>query len=126
MAAAIQEAHDAGTFGAAPLFYNDEQALRAIVKFAFISCANEYLKFEELPSGHGYADLVYIPKPKSILPPLLIELKIDEVDTAAIKQIKEKNYPKVLENIGSEIVLCGITYNSKSKQHSCKIEKYRA
>ena len=126
VAAAIQEAHDAGTFGAAPLFYNDEQALRAVVKFAFISCANEYLKFEELPSGHGYADLVYIPKPKSILPPLLIELKIDEVDTAAIKQIKEKNHPKVLENIGSEIVLCGITYNSKSKQHSCKIEKYRA
>ena len=123
VAAAIQEAHDAGTFGVSPLFYNDEQALRSVVKFAYISCANEYMKIEELPSGRGYADIVYIPKKISSLPALLIELKVDDTEDGAINQIKNKNYPKVFENVSGEIVLCGINYNRKSKIHSCKIEK---
>ena len=45
----------------APTFYNDEQALRYIVKFAYISAIGQYMKVEELPSGHGIADVVYLP-----------------------------------------------------------------
>ena len=123
VAKALQNAHDAGTFGVSPLFYNDEQALRSIVKFAYISCANNYIKIEELPSGHGYADVVYIPAANNHLPVLLIELKMDDSAEGAIDQIKRNNYPKVFENLKGEVVICGINYDSKTKAHSCKIEK---
>ena len=123
VAKAISEAHEAGTFGTSPLFYNDEQALRSIVKFAYISCANEYMKIEELPSGRGYADIVYIPAKNNGLPALLIELKMDSTSVGAIAQIREKHYPKVLKDYFDEVILCGINYNSKTKIHTCKIEK---
>ena len=123
VAKAVEEAHSAGTFGISPLFYNDEQALRSVVKFAYISCANNYIKVEELPSGRGYADVVYIPNPGERLPVLLIELKMDTSADGAIKQIADRNYPKIFENINGEVILCGINYDSKTKKHECKIEK---
>lgn len=123
VAKAVEEAHSAGTFGISPLFYNDEQALRSVVKFAYISCANNYIEVEELPSGRGYADVVYIPNPGERLPVLLIELKMDTSADGAIKQIADRNYPKIFENISGEVILCGINYDSKTKRHECKIEK---
>ena len=121
VAAAMEEVHSAGT---APLFYNDEQALRSVIKFAYISCIDEFLKIEELPTGIGYADVVYLPKKGSSMPILLIELKWDQTEEGAISQIKKKNYPQILEGFGSEILLVGINYNKKSKKHTCVIEKY--
>ena len=59
VAAAIEEAHKAGT---APAFYNNEQALRSVIRVAYISCIDEYLRIDELPSGHGYADVVFFPE----------------------------------------------------------------
>jgi len=123
VAKALGDVHDAGTFGVSPLFYNDEQALRSVVKFAYISCANNYIKVEELPSGHGYADVVYIPKAGNGLPVLLIELKMNGSESGAIEQIETGNYPKIFENIDNDIILCGINYDGKSKEHTCKIKK---
>ncbi|MBR1622394.1 MAG: AAA family ATPase, partial [Pseudobutyrivibrio sp.] len=34
----------------APTYYNNEQALRYIIKFAYITCVDQYFKVEELPS----------------------------------------------------------------------------
>ena len=59
----------------APTFYNDEQALRYVIKFAYIAAVDQYLKVEELPSGKGIADVVYLPKRRSMLPALIVELK---------------------------------------------------
>lgn len=123
VARAIEEAHSAGTFGIPPLFYNNEQALRSVVKFAYISCANTYIKIEELPSGNGYADIVYIPKPGTNRPVLLIELKANDTANAAIAQIHANKYPKIFEGITGDIILCGISYDRKTKHHICKIEK---
>ncbi len=39
-----------------PLFYNNEQSLRAVIQLAYISRVKDYLEFQELPSGQGYAD----------------------------------------------------------------------
>ncbi|XCP83954.1 AAA family ATPase [Roseburia hominis] len=122
VARAIEEAHSAGT---SPLFYNDEQALRSVIRFAYISCVDEYLRIEELPTGKGYADVVFLPKRGSELPILLIELKWNRTEEGAISQIKKKNYPQVLEGFGSDILLVGINYDVKSKKHTCMIEKYK-
>ena len=107
----------------APTFYNDEQALRYVIKFAYIAAVDQYLKVEELPSGKGIADVVYLPKRRSTLPALVVELKWNETSEGAIRQIKEKNYPAVLQDYSGEIVIVGIGYDAKKKEHSCVIEK---
>jgi hypothetical protein len=122
VAKAIEEAHSAAT---APLFYNDEQALRSVIRFAYISCIDEFLRIEELPSGTGYADVVYLPKKNSDKPIMVVELKWNKTAEGAIEQIKNKNYPQVLEGFGSDILLVGVNYDEKSKEHTCVIEKYK-
>lgn len=107
----------------APTFYNDEQALRYVIKFAYIVAIDQYLKVEELPSGKGIADVVYLPKQKSMLPAVIVELKWDKSSEGAIGQIKEKDYPAVLRDYGGEIVMVGINYDSKTKIHTCEIER---
>lgn len=122
VATALEEAHSAGT---APVFYNNEQALRSIIRFAYISCVDEFMKIEELPSGKGYADVVFFPKKASSMPVLLIELKWNKTEDGAINQIRNKDYPQVLKDYGGEILLVGINYDVKSQKHTCKIEKYQ-
>lgn len=107
----------------APTFYNDEQALRYVIKFAYIAAIEQYLKIEELPSGRGIADVVYLPKRRSTLPALVVELKWNKSSEGAIEQIKEKNYPAVIKDYGGEILLVGINYDEKLKTHSCVIER---
>ena len=108
----------------APTFYNNEQSLRYVVKMAYISCVDQYDKIEELPSGHGLADIVFLPKRRSALPAMVVELKWNKSAEGAIAQIKEKNYPRILENYGGEIVLVGVNYDEKTKIHSCTIQKH--
>ena len=91
---------------------------------AYISCVDQYAKIEELPGGHGIADVVYLPKRRSNLPAMIIELKWNNTADGALQQIKDKNYPKALENYGGQILLVGIAYHETSKKHTCRIEKY--
>ena len=107
----------------APTFYNNEQALRYVIKFAYISCVDTYQRVEELPTGKGVADVVYIPNRTSNLPALVVELKWNKSDKAALNQIKEKEYPSALKDYVGEIVLVGINYDENKKAHTCAIEK---
>lgn len=95
-----------------------------MIRFAYISCIEEYNEIQELPSGIGYADVVYLPKKDSALPIMVIELKWNKSAEGAIGQIKEKKYPQVLEGCGSDILLVGISYDEKTKKHMCMVEKY--
>ena len=122
VAKAIADVHDSEY---APTYYSNEQSLRYVVKMAYISCVDQYAKVEELPSGHGIADVVFLPKRRSTLPAMIVELKWNKDAEGAVKQIKEKNYPKLLENYGGEIVLVGVNYDEKEKNHECRIEKYK-
>lgn len=123
VAKAIQEVHETNY---APTLYNNEQALRYTVKMSYISCVDQYAKIEELPTGHGIADLVFVPKRRSPLSLMIIELKWNKGVKGAIQQIKDRNYqclPKDFVEAGAEIVLVGIDYNTKTKKHTCLIEK---
>lgn len=106
----------------APMFYNDEQALRYAVKFAYIICEDRYTRIEELPSGRGLADIVYLPDQGERLPALIIELKWNKTDESALAQIKNHKYPAALNKYTGNIILVGINYDEKTKKHSCKIE----
>lgn len=107
-----------------PQQYNNEQALRSAIKFAYIVCVDNYLKIEELASGKGLADIVYLPTYDSAYPAILIELKYEKTSDSAIGQIKQNNYPAILADYYGEIILVGVNYNSKTKEHTCVIEKY--
>lgn len=107
----------------APTFYNNEQALRYLIKMAYISCVDQYASIEELTSGHGFADVVFIPKRRSVLPAMIIELKWNKHAEGAIEQIKTNGYGNVLKEYGGEIVLVGVNYDEKTKVHTCVIEK---
>lgn len=94
-----------------------------MIKFAYIAAVDQYLKIEELPSGKGIADVAYLPKRKSLLLAMIVELKWDKSSEGAIGQIKAKNYPAALRDYGGELVMVGINYNAKTKVHACEIER---
>ena len=56
---------------------------------------------------------------------IILELKKDDKVDNALKQIKEKKYSMkfIKENEGRKILVVGICYNSKTKEHECKIEE---
>ncbi len=106
----------------APQCYNNEQALRAIIKYAYICTEGIFLKIEEMPSGKGIADVVYIPKPMTRYPAMVIELKWNKTAGGAIEQIKAKKYTAALKPFAGNIILVGINYDEKTGKHTCTIE----
>jgi uncharacterized protein YqgQ len=130
VAAELQKVH---TEEYGPRHYNNEQSLRATIKLAFFAYKDEYIQMEELASGTGYADIVYLPKRNSDYPALVVELKaLDKTHPqndaeGAIAQIKQRNYPDILKNYTNEILLVGISYDKDDpdKKHSCMIESWQ-
>ena len=106
------------------LTYNNENSLANVIAISlFLSTTNTYNVVRELPTGKGYADLVYLPKPGVNKPALLIELKFDKSAQTAITQIKEKNYLQFFKDYKGEVLLVGINYSKDTKTHQCIIEK---
>lgn len=117
----------AHTQAASILTYNDENSLACAISLAYYSARKDYLLMRELPSGHGFADIVFLPLPSAVRKPaLVIELKYDKSAKAAIQQIKDRHYTRSLENYTGEILLVGINYDKtrKDKHHSCIIETF--
>ena len=117
----FEEVH---SFNVSPDFYNNEQALRSVVRMGYLGSVDDYVQIQELPSGKGYADLVFWPRQGSQKPLLLVELKWNKDVNGAIAQIKNNGYIQAIERYGGEILLVGINYDVKSKKHECVIEKY--
>lgn len=78
-----------------------------------------------MPTGRGFADFVYIPKPeyKQEYPALLVELKWNKSAETALQQMKDKKYPESLLPYTGDILLVGINYDKEDKKHTCVIEK---
>jgi len=107
----------------APQFYNNEQALRAIIKYAYVAAVDRYVKIEEMPGGKGIADVVFLPVKPSELPAMVVELKWNKSSGGAIAQIKEKNYAANLKPYNGNLLLVGINYDSKTGNHTCSVER---
>lgn len=105
------------------LTYNDENSLGCAVSLAYYSARKDYKMVREMPAGRGFADVVFLPLPSCVKPAVIVELKYDRSVRSAISQIREKQYPQVLEGYSGEIVLVGVNYDKDSKEHSCVIEK---
>lgn len=108
------------------LTYNDENSLACAIGLAYYSARKDYRLIRELPTGHGFADIVFLPLPSVKKPALVVELKYDKNAYAAIQQIKDRHYTQALEGYTGELLLVGINYdkNAKDKPHSCVIERW--
>ena len=107
--------------------YNNENSLSSVLAIAYLSSMEYYFKpVRELPTGRGFADFVFIPKPEyvSSYPALVVELKWNKNVKTALQQIKEKQYPDSVLDYTGDILLVGINYDKKTKEHQCLIEKY--
>lgn len=111
---------------ASSIQYNDENSLSSVLTIAYLSSMQYYFKpIRELPTGKGFADFIYIPKPEYIrdYPALIVELKWNKNAKTALEQIKNKDYPEAIKQYTGNIILVAINYDKKSKNHECIIEK---
>lgn len=105
------------------LVYNNEISLSSVIALTYYSACRDYTLVRELPTGKGFADMVFLPKRTSLNPALILELKWDKTAEGAIRQIKNKGYVSALKEYKGNILLVGINYEKKSKKHQCRIEK---
>lgn len=105
------------------LQYNDENSLACVITLAYYSAQNKYIMHRELPTGKGFADIVFIPMRNVDLPAIVVELKYNKTSGAAIEQIKQKKYTEKIVQYTGEILLVGINYDD-DKGHTCEIEKF--
>ena len=89
-----------------------------------ISKSESYKEHLKEKTGKGYADFTFHPRRKNDTA-FIVELKKDENVDVAINQIKNKEYIEKFkkENEDKKVLAVAICYNSKDKEHSCKIEE---
>ncbi len=117
----IQEVHMQNS---SSLVYNNEISLSSVIALAYYSACKDYTLIREMPTGNGFADMVFLPKHTSSKPALVLELKWDKTAEGAINQIKKTNYVSALKEYKGNILLVGINYEKKNKKHHCRIEQF--
>lgn len=121
----LKFAHDTES----PIFsYNSEAELSAVVNLVYLAARDKYRVEREDKAGEGYVDFIFYPERKSA-DALILELKIGSTPEEAIRQIKDKNYAlRFAGKMGEtpkytgRILAVGISYDRKTKEHSCEIE----
>jgi len=107
------------------LNYSDENALSYVVSLAYYAARDYYTIIREMPTGRGYADMVFLPRINHTdKPAMVVELKWDKSAEGAVEQIREKKYPSALEGHAGKVLLVGINYDKKTREHTCVIEEY--
>lgn len=99
--------------------------LHVAIGLAYYSARTDYRLIREMPTGHGFADSVFLPLPFVGKPALIVELKYDKTDQTTIQQIKDRQYTRTLVDYVGDILPVGYDKNRRSKQHSCVIERIR-
>ena len=120
VATGIESVHEQNT---SIIKYNDENSLASVLNLALYTASNYYTVVRELPTGKGFADLVFMPRKKHLdKPAMIIELKWDQEACGAISQIKAKNYPASLVEYKDNLLLVGISYSKNDKKYECLVE----
>lgn len=119
----IQEVHNSPSVSIYD--YNSESALTFCVITGLLwSTLDDYDYHREDQSGKGRVDLVYEPTVRGSDPLILIEFKFEESAETAIQQIKtQEYYMRYTKKYTRNIILVGINYDPKTKEHQCLIEK---
>ena len=110
------------------LSYNSEIELSAIINLVYLAARDRYRVEREDKAGEGYVDFIFYPERRED-DCIILELKIDSTPEDAIQQIKNKQYALRFQGkLGEKpryigyIRAVGISYDRKTKEHSCKVE----
>ena len=123
----IAEAFDKYRFESSSIIkYKDENSMSCAITLAYYAAKRFYKIFREQPAGKGFADMVFVPLPKSTRPAIVVELKHNKSAVGAIQQIKDKNYPEALKGFSKKIILVGINWSKRKSKHDVKIEVVNA
>lgn len=126
VAACIEKVHEEHS---AILTYNNENALSCIIHIAYYQAQDEYKLIREMPTGKGFCDIAFLPRPSVTKPAIVIELKWDKNAETAINQIKNNHYSEWFKDFIGDVLLVGISYEksnaAEKKKHTCKIERVR-
>ena len=112
---------------ASAIQYHNENSLSSVLTIAYLSSMQYYFKpIRELPTGRGFADFVYMPKPeyRNDYPAMVIELKWNQTAQTALHQIRDKKYPSSISDYTGNILLVAINYDKNTKKHQCLMEEY--
>lgn len=104
------------------LKYNDENAISCVITLCYLKARDYYRITREQHSGEGFVDFLFYPQMEGY-PAIVLELKKDHSAEEAIQQIKRTSYIDEVREC-NRILLVGINYNSKTKEHTCIIEEY--
>lgn len=128
MAEILKFAHDTET---PILSYNSEIELAAVVNLVYLSARDRYRVEREDKAGEGFVDFIFYPERRNDIG-IILELKVDSTPEEALRQIRNKNYilrfrGKLGEmpKYSGKILAVGISYDRKTKAHTCKIEVFR-
>lgn len=103
--------------------YNNEDALQSAIYLAYLYALNQYTVIKEMTTGHGFADVTFIPFVPDV-PAMILELKRNGSADSAIDQIRNKQYFDSLSHYSGDLLFVGINYDEKEKTHTCKIERF--
>lgn len=110
---------------ASVLTYNNENSLSCAISLAYYSARKDYRLIREFPTGRGFADIVFLPLPHTNKPALVVELKYGKSVSAAMQQMKDRNYTQAFEDYAGEILLVAVNYDrdDPNKPHGCLAER---
>ncbi len=110
------------------LDYNDETELTAIVNLVYLAARDSYYVERENKAGKGFVDFIFYPE-RAGDDGIILELKVDDTPETALAQVRDRNYILKFQGKMAEkkrhtgrILLVGIGYDKKEKNHHCKIE----
>ena len=119
----VQDAHTDNT---SLIRYSDENSMSCVLSLAYFYAHGDYIFHREYQSGTGFADLVLMPRKNVTTPAIIVELKYNDTTGTAIDQIHRCNYPKKVAEYTGDILLVAVSYDRKTKEHQCEIERWRA
>ena len=119
----VERAHEDA---ASVLTYNDENSLACTLRLALHTATRRWRLVREAPAGKGFADLVMAPLASHPeVPGVVVELKYGATPEDALAQIRERGYARAFGEPApaAGVLLCGIAYDPKAKEHSALIER---
>ncbi|MBR6189470.1 MAG: AAA family ATPase [Prevotella sp.] len=117
----VQLAHIAN---ASLIKYSDENSMSCVLAIAYYYAHGDYIFHREYQTGTGFGDLVMMPRKNVAKPAIIVELKYNDTTGTAIDQIHQRQYPEKVAEYTGDILLVAISYDKKTKEHTCQIETY--
>ena len=119
----VEAAHSENT---SIIRYSDENSMACVLAIAYYYAHGDYIFHREFQTGKGFADLVLMPRKNVTTPAIIVELKYNDTVDTAIDQIHNRHYPAKVAEYTGDMLLVGISYDKKTKEHQCKIERLKS